>query len=411
MNSMIIQLIQEESMRQEKTLNLIASENYAYPEILPLLGSQLTNKYAEGYPSKRYYGGCYVIDKIEQLTIEEAKKTFGADHANVQPHSGSQANSAVYLAALKPGDTVLAMNLAAGGHLTHGHKLNSSGLLYNFISYSIDPITEQINYQELEKLIKEHQPKLVVAGGSSYPAALNFKQIAKLAHQNNALFLADIAHLAGLIATGLHQNPTPFADFVTSTTHKGLRGPRGGFILCKKEWTEKIDRAVFPGTQGGPAMNNIAAKAQTFINAQTKQYQEYQQQVLKNIQAMANEFINLGYRLISGGTETHLLLVDLQTAKKGSEQKITGKEAEIILEHCNIIVNRNVIPFDKLSPLNPSGIRIGTAAITTRGLQENECKELVYLIDTALWNKNDEKILEKIREKVAELCKMFPIPK
>ena len=410
LNSIIIQLTQEESIRQENTLNLIASENYVYPEILSTLGSRLTNKYAEGYPNKRYYGGCSIVDKIETVAIEAAKKTFGAEHANVQPHSGSQANSAVYLAALKPGDTVIAMALPAGGHLTHGHKLNSSGILYNFIPYQLDPLTEQINYDELEKLIIEHKPKLVIAGGSAYPQEIDFEQIATIVHNNNSLFLADIAHLAGLIAAGLHQNPTSCADFVTSTTHKGLRGPRGGFILCKKEWAEKIDKAVFPGLQGGPSMNNIAAKAITFEQAATNSFANYQQQVLQNCKTMATEFKNLGYRLVAQGTATHLFLLDLQSSKDSSGQTMTGRQAETALESCNIVVNRNVIPFDKLSPLNPSGIRIGTAAITSRGLQETECKILVKLIDQALWCNNDKATLESVQQEIAQLCRQFPIP-
>ena len=411
MSSMIFELLKQESTRQEATINLIASENYVSPEILQIVGSCLTNKYAEGYPGKRYYAGCQIIDKIECAAIDAAKKLFGAEHANVQPHSGSQANAAVYTACLKPGDTVVAMSLAAGGHLTHGHKLNFSGSLYTFIPYGVDKNSGLIDYQELENITLQHRPKLIVAGASSYPHSIDFERISAIAKKHGALFLVDMAHIAGLVAASLHQSPVPFADFVTSTTHKTLRGPRGGLILCKQEWAKKIDMAVFPGLQGGPAVNIIAAKAQTFEEAQTKEFLMYQKQVLENAQAMTNTFKNLGYKIVADGTATHLFLLDLQTPNSKNNQTWTGKEAEELLESCNIIVNRNVIPFDTLTPLNPSGIRIGTPAMTTRGMRKEAMVEVVQLIDAVLNNKNNEAILNKIREKIAELCKKFLIPK
>lgn len=370
----VYNLIAQESRRQKRTINLIASENIAPYEVRRALSSVLTNKYAEGYPGKRYYAGCEVIDHIEQLAIDRAKQLFGAEHANIQPHSGTQANMAVYQAMLKPGDTILAMHMLSGGHLSHGSPVNFSGNFYRFVFYGVDQATELLDYEAIEKLALEHHPKLIVAGASAYSRAIDFEHFARIAKKVNAYFMADMAHIAGLVAAGLHQNPTPYADFVTSSTQKTLRGPRGGFILCKKQFASVLDKAVMPGIQGGPCMNVIAAKAIAFKLAEQPDFKKYQERVIANAQAMAEEFTRLGYRIISGGTDNHLFLVDLRP------QGLTGKQAEEVLQKAGILVNRNVIPGDQLSPLITSGIRIGTPAMTSRGMTEKQARRIAKRI-------------------------------
>jgi len=393
----IFGLIDEELERQKSTINLIASENFASEDVLAVAGSVLTNKYAEGYPGCRYYGGCEVIDKVEGYAIDTGKRLFEAEHMNVQPHSGSSANFAVYLSQLKFGDTVLGMNLSAGGHLTHGHRVNFSGKLFNFVSYGVDPETEQIDYDQVEALAQEHKPKMIVAGTSAYSRILDYKKFEKIARACGALLFVDMAHVAGLIAAKVHPSPIPFADIISSTTHKTLRGPRGGFICCKKEFAKSVDRAVMPGSQGGPLMNIIGAKGVAFEEAATSEFKTYGEQVIKNSKAMAEEFKNLGYRIVSGGTDTHLFLIDL------SDKGVTGFEAETALSKCNIVVNRNSIPFDKAKPTVTSGIRIGTPAITTRGFKEEQAKQVVHFIHDAIKNRDDDLFLEKIREEVRAL--------
>ncbi len=407
----ILKLIEKEKERQEQTINLIASENYASPNVLKATGSVLTNKYAEGYPGKRYYAGCKIIDEIENLARSLGKKIFETEHINVQPHSGSSANLAVYLSCLKNNDTILGMKLSAGGHLTHGHKINFSGKIFNFIPYGLNPNTELLDYEEIEILAEEHKPKMIVAGASAYSRIIDYQRLRKIADKIKAFLFIDIAHVAGLIVAKQHPSPMPYADFVSSTTHKTLRGPRGGIICCKSEYAEKIDKAVMPGTQGGPLMHVIAAKAIAFQEASEKNFIEYQKQVIKNAQIMAQKFQELGYHIISGGTDTHLFLVNLKSKFKTTidATKMTGKKAEEVLEKCNITLNRNLIPFDQESPLLTSGIRIGTAAITTRGFQENDCLLIAELIDEALKNCNNEKKLKNIKEKVSHLCKQHPI--
>jgi len=372
--------VKKEEQRQKEALNLIASENIAPQEIQDLMASCLSNKYAEGYPGRRYYSGCQFVDEVEKLAIERAKELFGAEHANVQPHAGSQANMAVYHAILKPGDTVLGMQLSSGGHLTHGHPVNFSGSLYNFVSYGVNKETECIDYNEVEQLALKYKPKLIICGASAYSRIIDFEKFGKIAQNVDAYLMADMAHIAGLIATGLHPSPVPFADFVTSTTHKTMRGPRGAFILCKKEYAKAIDKAVMPGTQGGPFMNAIGAKAIMFKNAMEDSFKDYQQQVMKNAQAMAEEFKKLDYRIVSGKTENHLMLIDLQS------KNITGKDAEIILAQNEIYVNRNTIPFDPQSPFITSGIRVGTPFITSQGKTEKDIPEIVSKIDAILKN-------------------------
>lgn len=399
----IFDLIQKETKRQQNHINLIASENYADLAVLEATGSVLTNKYAEGYPGKRYYAGCHHVDAVEQLAIERAKELFGAQHANVQPHSGSQANMGVYFAMLKPGDTILGMNLAAGGHLTHGHPINFSGVFYNCVGYTVDPKTEQIDYVEVEKLAREHNPKLIIAGASAYSRIIDFEQFSNIAKSVGAYLLVDMAHIAGLVAVGMHPNPTPYADFVTSTTHKTLRGPRGGLILCKSEYAQAIDKAIMPGIQGGPFMNVIAAKAVCFKEASEKTFGQYQQQVIKNAQAMAYAFSQLDYRVVAGGTDNHLFMVDLRS--KG----ITGKTAELALAKAGIYVNRNSIPFDTEKPWITSGIRIGTPAITTRGMKEDAAQHIVALIDEVLRNHDNNATIETVRNQVEKMCNTFPL--
>ncbi len=399
----IYQVIEQELNRQETTINLIASENYTSKAVLEATASVLTNKYAEGYPGKRYYGGCQFVDQAELLAIERCKQLFGAEHVNVQPHAGSQANMAAYFAVLKPGDTIMGMRLSEGGHLTHGHPVNFSGQLYTIIPYGVDKETEQLDYNAIEKLAQAHKPKLIVAGASAYSRIIDFERLATIAHSVGAYLMVDIAHIAGLVAAGLHPNPFPHADIVTSTTHKTLRGPRGGLIMCKKELAQAIDKAVMPGIQGGPFMHIIAAKAVAFKEALTPQFKQYQQQIINNAQAMANALKNLGYRIVTGGTDNHLLLVDLRS--KG----IMGVHAETILAKAGIYVNRNTIPFDPEKPWITSGIRIGTPAITTRGMHEQEAIQIAEWIDKALQHKDDEAMLAKIHQEVLMLCKQFPI--
>lgn len=366
------------------------------------MGSHMTNKYAEGYPGKRYYGGCDYVDQVEDIARERLKKLFNAEHANVQPHSGSNANLGVYFAFLKPGDKVLGMDLSQGGHLTHGSPVNISGSYYNFVSYGVDKETEMIDYDQVREIALKEKPKMIVAGASAYPRTIDFKKFREIADEVGAYLMVDMAHIAGLVAAGLHPNPVPYADFVTTTTHKTLRGPRGGAILCKAEYAKQIDKAIFPGIQGGPLMHVIAAKAVCFGEALKDEFKTYQQQVIKNAKALADSLKEKGYRLISGGTDNHLILIDVRS--KG----LTGKKAEELLEAVNITTNKNTIPFDPEKPTVTSGIRIGTPAVTTRGMKEEEMKRIAELMDLALDGKED---VEKIREKVLELCAQFPLYK
>ncbi len=394
--------IQNENHRQEEHIELIASENYVSCAVLEAQGSQLTNKYAEGYPGKRYYGGCEFVDVAEQLAIERAKKLFGADCANVQPNSGSQANQAVFMAFLKPGDTILGMNLAMGGHLTHGASVNMSGKWFNVIPYGLDA-NEAIDYDEMERLAHEHKPKLIIAGASAYSLRIDFARFAKVAKAVGAIFMVDMAHYAGLIAAGCYPNPVPHADVVTSTTHKTLRGPRGGLILMKAEHEKAINSAIFPGLQGGPLMHVIAAKAVAFKEAMGSDFRHYQEQVINNAQVMAKVLKSRGLRIISGRTESHVFLVDLQS------KNITGKEAEAALGNAHITVNKNAIPNDPQKPFVTSGIRIGTPAMTTRGFTEIEAEQVATLIADVLDAPNDAAVLQRVRVEAAELCKKFPV--
>ncbi|MFT6765691.1 MAG: glycine hydroxymethyltransferase [Alteromonas naphthalenivorans] len=395
--------INQELTRSEQTLNLIASENYTWPAVMEATGSVMTNKYAEGYPSRRYYSGCEHVDMAENLARDRVKKLFGAEHANVQPHSGSQANMAVYFAVLNPGDTILGMNLAAGGHLTHGYPINFSGKFYNSVNYGVNKETEQLDYDEIERLAKEHKPKLIICGASAYSQFIDFERIAQIAKSIGAYSLGDIAHIAGPIAAGLHPSPFPHMDFVTSTTHKTLRGPRGGLILCKQEFASKVDKAIMPGIQGGPLMHHIAAKAVAFKLALEPDFKEYQKQILANAKTMADTFTELGYRVVTGSTINHLMVIDVRN------KNITGKIAEETLEKIGIVVNRNCIPFDTESPFVTSGIRLGTPALTSRGLKESEIKLVTQLIDKALIDKDNEQELKKITLEVKNLCLQFPI--
>lgn len=397
------QLLRKELLREEAELNLIASENYTPQSIMEATGSILTNKYAEGYPGKRYYGGCQVIDEVEQLAIDRAKELFQAEHANVQPHAGSQANMAVYAALLQPGDTIMGMSLAAGGHLTHGHPVNFSGSIYKSVQYGVNKETECLDYQEIERIAHEHQPKLIIAGASAYSRYIDFAQFSKIAQSIGAYFLADIAHIAGPIAAGLHQSPVLYADAVTSTTHKTLRGPRGGFILAKDNLKDKIDKSIIPGLQGGPLMHAIGAKATCFKLAQEDSFKHYQMQVLANAKALAKEFTSKHYRIVAGGTDNHLFILDLRT------HNITGRAAEVALQKAGISCSRSCIPFDPEKPWITSGIRLGTPAITTRGMKEQEMTIIANYIDEALRNAaHDEKLLN-IKEKVLLLCNNFPL--
>ncbi|WP_071872847.1 serine hydroxymethyltransferase [Atopomonas hussainii] len=395
----------QEAQRQEEHIELIASENYTSPAVMEAQGSVLTNKYAEGYPHKRYYGGCEYVDIVEQLAIDRAKELFGADYANVQPHSGSQANSAVFQALVKPGDTVLGMSLAHGGHLTHGASVNFSGKIYNAVQYGIDADTGLINYDEVEALAVEHQPKMIIAGFSAYSQVLDFARFRAIADKVGAYLFVDMAHVAGLVAAGVYPNPVPFADVVTTTTHKTLRGPRGGLILAKanEEIEKKLNSAVFPGGQGGPLMHVIAGKAVCFKEALQPEFKTYQQQVIKNAQAMANVFIERGFDVVSGGTQNHLFLLSL------IKQDITGKDADAALGRAFITVNKNAVPNDPRSPFVTSGLRIGTPAVTTRGFGEAECSQLATWICDILDNMGDESVVDAVREKVKAVCAKFPV--
>lgn len=401
----IAQAIQDEISRQQNYLELIASENFVSPAVLEAMGSVMTNKYAEGYPGKRYYGGCEYVDVVEKLAIDRAKKLFGAEHANVQPHSGSQANMAVYFAMLNIEDTILGMNLSHGGHLTHGSPVNFSGKFFKIVPYGVKPDKETIDYDALRSLAKEHKPKLILAGASAYPRIIDFQKFREIADEVGAYFMVDMAHIAGMIAVGLHPSPVPYADFVTSTTHKTLRGPRAGFILCKEKFAKAIDKMIFPGIQGGPLMHIIAAKAVAFKEALQPEFKVYQQQILNNAQALAKGLINRGFKLVSGGTDNHLMLVNLQN------QAITGREAETILGMAGITVNRNTIPFETQKPTITSGIRIGTPAATTRGMKEPEMDNIAGFIDRALQNRSNESELAKIRAEVNQFCQKFPLYK
>ena len=394
----LFSIIQAEENRQKNTLNLIASENYVSDAVMQATGSVLTNKYAEGYPGKRYYPGCTFVDEAEIIAIERCKQLFNAEHVNVQPHSGSQANMAVYFSALKPGDTILGMSLASGGHLTHGHGVNFSGTLFNSVQYTVNKDTEQLDYDEITQLAEQHKPKLIIAGASAYSRIIDFERLAAIAHSVGAYFMADIAHIAGLVATKLHPTPIHCADFVTSTTHKTLRGPRGGLIMAQAKHAEIIDRSIIPGMQGGPLMNTIAAKAVAFHEALSPEFAVYQQNIVKNACAMAHELQALGYRIVTGGTDNHLFVVDLRS------HNITGRKAEIALEKAGITVTRSCIPFDPEKPWITSGIRIGTPAITTRGATEETCKEIAHLINEVIKHHENDVVLNAIAIKVRNMC-------
>src|SRR5437867_5676132 len=395
--------IQNETRRQETGLEMIASENFTYEAVLAAAGSVFTNKYAEGYPGRRYYGGCEFVDIVETLAVERAKKLFGAEYVNVQPHSGSQANMAVYLTVLKPGDTILGMNLSHGGHLTHGHPLNFSGKYYKIVPYGVRKDSEVIDYDEMERLARQYKPKLIVAGASAYPRVIDFERIGKVAREVGALTMVDIAHIAGLVATGEHPSPAPHAEFVTSTTHKTLRGPRSGMVMCREAFSKDLNRAVFPEIQGGPLVHIIAAKAVCFKEAATSEFKNYIRQVVKNARTLAARIAGRGFRIVSGGTDTHLMLVDVFS--KG----INGKQAEQALEKAGITVNKNVIPFDQNPPLNPSGIRVGTPALTTRGMKEPEMEAIGDWIADVLEKIDDENVQRRVRKDVEALCGRFPL--
>ena len=396
-------VIDQELMRQRDKLEMIASENIVSQAVMEAQGSVLTNKYAEGYPGKRYYGGCEHVDVVETLAIERAKRLFGAEHANVQPHSGSQANFAVYFAMLKPGDTIVGMNLSHGGHLTHGSPVNVSGTYFNVVPYGVNAETQQIDYDEFRKIVLEAKPKLIIAGGSAYSRQIDFKKMADVAYEVGAIFMVDMAHFAGLVAAGLHPNPVEYADIVTTTTHKTLRGPRGGMILCKEEYAKAIDKAVFPGIQGGPLMHVIAAKAVALGEALQPEFKEYAEQVIKNAKVLAAELIAKGLTIVSGGTDTHVMLVDVRNTG------LTGKEAEHLLDEIGITANKNTIPFDPASPFVTSGVRLGTPALTTRGLKEDDMKEIADIIATVLQNPEDTAKHQDAAKRVAALCEKYPL--
>ena len=395
--------IDAEEERQRNKLLLIASENFASPAVLAAQGSLMTNKYAEGYPGKRYYGGCQHVDRVEELAIQRCKQIFGAEHVNVQPHSGSQANMAAYLSVLKPGDTILGMDLAQGGHLTHGSKVNFSGMIFRAFSYGVDRQSETIDYDAVRKLAEECRPRMIVVGASAYARTLDFPKFQAIAQSVGAYLMVDIAHIAGLIAAGVHPNPIPYADFVTTTTHKTLRGPRGGVVMCKAEHAKAVDKFVFPGMQGGPLMHVIAAKAVAFQEALSPAFKRYQQQVVLNARVLAQGLLDRGYKIVSGGTDTHLLLVNL--TNKG----ITGKEADAALDAAGIIVNKNAVPYDEKPPAVASGIRLGTPIVSTRGMKEAEMKEIVGLVDRVLQHRQDPAVLEEVRGQAKALCSRFPI--
>jgi glycine hydroxymethyltransferase len=400
----VFQAIESEKQRQQEGLEMIASENYTSPAVMAAQGSVLTNKYAEGYPGKRYYGGCEFVDVVEKLAIDRLLKLFKADRANVQPHSGAQANMAVYFAALNVGDTILAMDLAHGGHLTHGMHLNFSGKWYKVVGYGVDQKNERIDFDQVAKLAREHKPKMIVAGASAYPREIDFAKFAEICKEVGALFFVDMAHIAGLVAADQHQSPVPFADFVTTTTHKTLRGPRGGVILSKQEWGQKINSAVFPGLQGGPLMHVIAGKAVAFGEALKPDFKNYASQTIANARTLAHELQKLGFRIVSGGTDNHLLLVDV--ASRG----VSGKIAEEALDRAHITINKNKIPFDQRPPMDPSGIRIGTPALTTRGMKETEMRTIAGWIGDVLAHADDAKVAERIRGEVKQLCMQYPAP-
>ena len=399
----VFSAIQKETDRLEQNLELIASENVVSEAVLEAQGCVMTNKYAEGYPGKRYYGGCQFVDEAESLAIARAKELFSADHANVQPHSGTQANMTVYLAVLKPGDSYLGMNLAHGGHLSMGSPVNFSGMLYRVIPYGVSEQTETIDYDELERLAKEQRPKLIVAGASAYPRIIDYARFRKIADEIGALFMVDMAHIAGLVAAGLHPSPVPYADFVTTTTHKTLRGPRGGMVLCRAEHAKTIDSKVFPGMQGGPLMHVIAAKAVALKEALRPEFKSYQQQIVTNARVLAQALMSQGFRLTSGGTDNHLMLVDLR------KSELTGKVAQETLDRARITVNKNAVPFDTRSPFVTSGIRIGTPAVTTRGMKEKEMEQIGEFIGRALNHVTDGQVLQTIAGEVGELCRKFPV--
>ncbi|MEF3255754.1 MAG: serine hydroxymethyltransferase [Deferribacterales bacterium] len=397
--------LMKEINRQETHIELIASENFVSPAVLEAQGSIMTNKYAEGYPSKRYYGGCEFVDIAEELAIQRAKELFGAEHANVQAHSGSQANMAVYFAVLKPGDTIMGMNLSHGGHLTHGSPVNFSGKFFNVIPYGVSKETETIDYDEAEKLAKEHKPKMIVVGASAYPRIIDFERFRKIADSVGALLMVDMAHIAGLVAAGEHPSPVPYADFVTTTTHKTLRGPRGGLILCKETYAKTLNSQIFPGIQGGPLMHVIAAKAVALKEAMGEDFRNYQKQVAKNAKVLADRIMKNGFKLVSGGTDNHLMLINL------SDTDITGKDAEEALGKANITVNKNTVPFETRSPFVTSGIRVGTPAVTTRGMKEPEMEIIGDLICKVLRNINNEQIIDSVKHDVVALCEKFPLYK
>ena len=396
--------IDQELSRQRNKLEMIASENIVSSAVMQAQGSVLTNKYAEGYPGKRYYGGCEYVDVVEQLAIDRAKELFGAGYANVQPHSGAQANTAVFFALLNPGDTILGMNLTDGGHLTHGSPVNISGKYFKIIPYGVDKETERIDYDEIERLAKEHKPKLIIGGASAYSRIIDFERMAQIAKSVGAYLMIDMAHIAGLVAAGLHPNPVEYADVVTTTTHKTLRGPRGGLILCKDaEFGKQFNKAIFPGIQGGPLMHIIAAKAVAFKEALSDEFKVYQQQVVKNAAVLADELTQKGFRIVSGGTDNHLMLVDLRS------KNITGKEAQFLLDDIGITANRNTIPFEPLSPFVTSGIRLGTPALTTRGLKEDDIRQVADIIAKVIDNRDDEAVIAQAKAEVADICKRFPL--
>lgn len=397
------EMIELELGRQRNKLEMIASENFVSQAVMEAQGSVLTNKYAEGYPHKRYYGGCEYVDMVEELAIERAKQLFGAEHVNVQPHSGSQANFGVYFALLEPGDTIMGMNLSHGGHLTHGSPVNVSGKYFNIIPYGVDAETGRIDYDEMRKIAQEHKPKMIIGGGSAYSRQIDFKTMADIAHEVGAIFMVDMAHFAGLVAAGLHPNPVEYADIVTTTTHKTLRGPRGGMIMCKEEYAKAIDKSIFPGIQGGPLMHVIAAKAVAFGEALQPEFKEYAKQVIVNAQTLAEALQQEGFTIVSGGTDTHVLLVDLRTVG------LTGKVAEHVLDEVGITCNKNTIPFDPESPFVTSGIRLGTPALTTRGLNEEDMKEIASIISLVLKQPENAAVLAEAKQRVAALCETYPM--
>ena len=397
----ISDLMEKELKRQREGIELIASENFASQAVMEAMGSHLTNKYAEGYPSKRYYGGCEIVDEVEEIARNRAKELFGAEHVNVQPHSGSQANMAVYFTILEPGDTVLGMDLSHGGHLTHGSPVNFSGKLFNFVSYGVDSETERINYDNVRELALKHKPKLIVAGASAYSRVIDFEKFKEICDEVGAYFMVDMAHIAGLVAAGEHPSPVPYADFVTSTTHKTLRGPRGGLILCKEKYAKVLDKNIFPGMQGGPLMHVIAAKAVCFKEALEPSFKNYMKNVVLNCKVLGEELVKYGFKLVSNGTDNHLILVDL------TNKNITGKEAENLLDSIGITVNKNTVPNETRSPFVTSGVRIGTAAVTTRGFDIEAMKEIASIINDAIENRNSN--LEVLRERVKTLCAKYPL--